>query len=296
MNLISFLTENSVEYTENEPLTKRSTFRIGKNAKIAIFPDSAKKTAKVVTFLKEKGEKFLVLGKGSNVLFPDHDIQYPIIFTDKASSVTLCGKNGISAEAGASLAKVSALAAANGLGGFEFASGIPGTVGGAVVMNAGAYGRNISDVIVKTEYIDKNGEIKTVVGEEHSFGYRKSVFTSDDVVLRSEFVFEPKPSELISEEIAALAEKRRSTQPLEYPSAGSVFKRPEGFFVGKMVDECGLKGLTVGGAQVSLKHSGFIVNIGGATSEDVKNLVEAVREKVYSKFGVMLEREIRYID
>ena len=295
-NFISFSEKNNIAFLQNEPLAKHSTFRIGKNALLAIFPDTTEKIIDTVRFFKESGEKFLVLGKGSNVLFPDYDIEYPIIFTERAAAIEKTGENTISAEAGATLSRVASFGMSHNLGGFEFASGIPGTVGGAVVMNAGAYGKNISDVLVKTEYLGSDGEIHTITNKEHLFGYRKSVFTAEDIVLRSEFMFENKSAEEITAEISTLSEKRRTTQPLEYPSAGSVFKRPEGWFVGKMVDECGLKGLTVGGAQVSKKHSGFIINIGGATSEDVKNLVSAVQEKVYEKFGVKLEREIRYID
>lgn len=295
-NFISFSEKNNIAFLQNEPLAKHSTFRIGKSAALAILPDTTEKIIDTVRFFKESGEKFLVLGKGSNVLFPDYDIEYPIIFTERAAAIKKTGENTISAEAGATLSRVASFGMSHNLGGFEFASGIPGTVGGAVVMNAGAYGKNISDVLVKTEYLGSDGEIHTITNKEHLFGYRKSVFTAEDVVLRSEFMFENKSAEEITTEISTLSEKRRTTQPLEYPSAGSVFKRPEGWFVGKMVDECGLKGLTVGGAQVSKKHSGFIINIGGATSEDVKNLVSAVQEKVYEKFGVKLEREIRYID
>ena len=295
-NFISFSEKNNIAFLQNEPLAKHSTFRIGKSAALAILPDTTEKIIDTVRFFKESGEKFLVLGKGSNVLFPDYDIEYPIIFTERAAAIEKTGENTISAEAGATLSRVASFGMSHNLGGFEFASGIPGTVGGAVVMNAGAYGKNISDVLMKTEYLGSDGEIHTITNREHLFGYRKSVFTAEDVVLRSEFMFENKSAEEITAEISTLSEKRRITQPLEYPSAGSVFKRPEGWFVGKMVDECGLKGLTVGGAQVSKKHSGFIINIGGATSEDVKNLVSAVQEKVYEKFGVKLEREIRYID
>ena len=295
-NFISFSEKNNIAFLQNEPLAKHSTFRIGKSAALAILPDTTEKIIDTVRFFKESGEKFLVLGKGSNVLFPDYDIEYPIIFTERAAAIEKTGENTISAEAGATLSRVASFGMSHNLGGFEFASGIPGTVGGAVVMNAGAYGKNISDVLMKTEYLGSDGEIHTITNREHLFGYRKSVFTAEDVVLRSDFMFENKSAEEITAEISRLSEKRRTTQPLEYPSAGSVFKRPEGWFVGKMVDECGLKGLTVGGAQVSKKHSGFIINIGGATSEDVKNLVSAVQEKVYEKFGVKLEREIRYID
>lgn len=295
-NFISFLRENHIEFLQNEPLAKHSTFRIGNTVSVAVFPDTTEKIVSVIGFLKSNGTEFIVLGKGSNVLFPDRDIEYPIIFTEKAAEIKRTGEKTVSAEAGATLSRVAAFGITQGLGGFEFASGIPGTVGGAVVMNAGAYGKNISDVLLRSEYIGADGVIRSINNAEHLFGYRKSVFTSGDIVLRSEFLFENKPVEEITAEISELSEKRRTTQPLEYPSAGSVFKRPEGYFVGKMVDECGLKGFTVGGAQVSKKHSGFIINIGGSTSEDVKKLVLTVQEKVYEKFGVKLEREIRYID
>lgn len=293
-----FLVRENIPFSENEPLQKHSTFRIGRNAKICVFPKTEKQLSDTVRFFKQSGEEFLVLGRGSNVLFPDRDIEYPLIFTENVSDIVFDteNENRMICGGGVLLSKAVNEAMKKNLGGMEFAGGIPGSVGGAVVMNAGAYGKNISDVLLWTEYSDKNGEIKKISNAEHLFGYRKSVFTRDDTVLRSCFLLEEKPAEKIREELSVLSRKRRESQPLEMPSAGSVFKRPEGHYVGAMVEECGLKGFCVGGACVSEKHAGFIVNNGGASASDVKTLVKIIQERVYDKFGVTLEREIRYID
>lgn len=298
IDILNFLNERKINYSENEDLRRRSTFRIGKNCHLAVFPSTVDELISVVRYLRNRNKKYIVLGKGSNVLFPDYDIEYPIIFTEKLGGLCLDSDNGnlLICESGVSLAKAVNIAAEKNLGGLEFASGIPGSVGGAVVMNAGAYGKNINDVLLWSDFINKDGEIKKISNKEHNFGYRKSVFASDDIVLRSCLCFENKPSDEIKKEISMLALKRRNSQPLEYPSAGSVFKRPEGYYVGAMIDDCGLKGFSVGDAQISCKHSGFIINRGNASSDNVRELVEIIREKVFEKFGVKLEREIRYID
>lgn len=297
-DILYYLKNENISFSVNEPLKKHSTFKIGKNASTAIFPDTIKKLIDIIKYLKEKNIKYLVLGKGSNILFPDYDIGYPLIFTEKIAEVYFDdkNKNHLICEAGATLAKTVNFSMQYNLGGMEFASGIPGTVGGAVVMNAGAYGKNIGDVLVWSEYIDINGEINQITNSEHSFGYRKSIFTADDVVLRSCFCMQEKSVDVIKEEISELALKRRTMQPLEFPSAGSVFKRPVGYYAGALIDDCGLRGFSVGGAQVSEKHCGFIVNTGNATSDDVKQLVNIIKDKVFSKFKIMLECEIRYID
>ena len=183
----------------------------------------------------------------------------------------------------------------NGLSGFEFAHGIPGTVGGAVVMNAGAYGEDMSMVVDKTVYVDKNGRIKEAYGENHDFSYRHSCFSSDDVIFCTVLRLERSDPDIIKAKMDELIRKRRAAQPLEMPSAGSVFKRPEGYFTGKLIDECGLRGYSIGGAQISEKHSGFIVNTGTATSKDVLELISYIQKTVCDKFGVTLTPEIRYV-
>ncbi|MBS5737747.1 MAG: UDP-N-acetylmuramate dehydrogenase [Clostridiales bacterium] len=295
---ISFLKNNDIYFTESEDLKLRSSFRIGQKADLAIFPDSDEKLIKTVLFFKKRSVKYLILGRCSNVLFPDYNINYPLIFTDRLISLQFDDDNPnyLICDSGVSLAKLVNFAAQYGFGGMEFAGGIPGSVGGAVCMNAGAYGKNISDVLLWTDYINQDGKILKISNKEHSFGYRKSIFTNNDVIIRSCFFMKKMDISDIKNEIRTLSLKRRNSQPLEFPSAGSVFKRPDGYYVGAMVDECGLKGFNIGGAEVSKKHSGFIINTGNATASDVKELISFVRQKVYDKFKVNLECEIRFID
>ena len=200
----------------------------------------------------------------------------------------------ICAQAGATLSSLAAFAAERGLEGLQFASGIPGTVGGAVLMNAGAYGGQMSDVVVRTKYIDKSSEIQTA--EEHGFSYRSSVFQKNGgIILETAMKLQHGNRDEIYEKMRSLAEARREKQPLNFPSAGSAFKRPEGFFAAKLIDDAGLRGFTVGGAKISEKHTGFVINRGGATQKDVSELMQKVSDTVYEKFGVRLEREIKFL-
>jgi len=220
-----------------------------------------------------------------------------LILTGGLSRLTVEGQT-IRAEAGVSLAVLAAAAATAGLSGLEFAHGIPGTLGGALVMNAGAYGGCMSDVCVSSSYFNmETGKIETVTGDAHAFGYRASIYMThpEYVVLGAEIALHDDDPALIRERMEDLKQRRRSSQPLELPSAGSVFKRPVGHFAGKLIEDCGLKGLTVGGAEVSKKHAGFIVNRGGATAKDVRCLVEKIQETVLQRYGVELECEIRFL-
>ena len=283
-----------LETRENEPLSQHVSFRIGGPAGLMLLPASAEELEALCTLLRRMGEKPLILGNGSNVLPPDDGIDRPVILTKKAAAVRVEGTR-VLAECGASLTRVSGMAAEAGLTGLEFAYGIPGTVGGALTMNAGAYGGEMKDVAVRTEYLD--GELRkcSCTGEEHDFAYRHSRFTGDDVILRTELQLTPGDRAAILERCRELTEKRRASQPLEKPSAGSAFKRPATGYAAAMIDQCGLKGLRVGGAQVSEKHAGFIVNLGNATAEDVKRLLNEVQERVLDRTGVRLEPEIRIL-
>jgi UDP-N-acetylmuramate dehydrogenase len=285
------------EWELNCPLSKHSTLRIGGAADVALFPHSVKELCQTLTFLKENEIPTLVIGKGSNVLFSDGGYRGAVVFTDKCREIEI-KENKIVADAGIPLSALANAARDQSLSGLEFAFGIPGTLGGAVYMNAGAYGGSMSDVCICSEYYNlQTGQRGSLADGEQDFGYRKSIYQShpERVILRATLQLQKGSREQISETMRTYWEKRRTSQPLELPNAGSTFKRPEGHFAGKLIEDCGLKGLTVGGAQVSAKHAGFIVNIGGATCEDVKRLIEQIKTTVLQKMGVELECEIRFL-
>lgn len=291
------LSAKEIKFTENELLAPHSTFRIGGEARLAAMPDTTEQIIDAVSAAKEAGLDFTVIGNGSNVLFSDKGFDGLVIFTRNADSVVIKGKRVI-ADAGAPFTKLAVTVKNAGLTGLEFAYGIPGSVGGAVYMNAGAYNGEASQVVASSmAYDDLTGEVRMISREEHNFGYRTSVYSQNRdrlTVLSAEFELKEGDSAAIWDTMQDLMRRRREKQPLEYPNAGSVFKRPQGYFVGKLITDAGLKGYTIGGAQVSEKHAGFIVNIGGATAEDVLRLVEHIQKTVQSQFGVMLECEINF--
>ncbi len=276
---------------ENEPLSQHSSFKIGGPAKVFI----EAKTANAVVSAREVLNKFnllpLVIGNGSNILFPDCGID-GFVLKLSCNKVTV-NKNRLYAEAGASLALIANIAMRNSLTGLEFAHGIPGTLGGAVIMNAGAYGGEMSQVLNSSMYLSKDGIFELSL-QEHNFGYRTSFYKHNPelTVLSATFDLHEGTSTEISDKMSELATRRREKQPLEFPSAGSVFKRPEGYFAGALIEQCGLKGFSVGGASVSQKHAGFIINKGGATADDVKKLIEHIQSTVLRETGVLLECEI----
>ena len=283
------------EIFSEEPLSKHTSFRIGGPAELMVFPRSVKELSQVIKTTHEMGIRPYILGGGTNVLAPDEGLRGVVIVTkDALIGLQLLDETHISAMSGMTLAKTAMFAAQDNLSGLEFAHGIPGTVGGAVFMNAGAYGGEIKDVAVKTEFMCLDGEIETFEGEAHGFGYRSSAFQKlDGVILRTEFKLTPSNEKDIRNKIKELADRRRASQPLELPSAGSTFKRPQTGYAAALIDEAGLKGLQVGGAAVSEKHAGFIVNLGGATAADVLALVKQVQSRVFDHSGVLLEPEIR---
>lgn len=291
------LSAKEIKFTENELLAPHSTFRIGGEARLAAMPDTTEQIIDAVSAAKEAGLDFTVIGNGSNVLFSDKGFDGLVIFTRNADSVVIKG-NRVIADAGAPFTKLAVTVKNAGLTGLEFAYGIPGSVGGAVYMNAGAYNGEASQVVASSmAYDDLTGEVRIISREEHNFGYRTSVYSQNRdrlTVLSAEFELKEGDSAAIWETMQDLMRRRREKQPLEYPNAGSVFKRPQGYFVGKLITDAGLKGYTIGGAQVSEKHAGFIINIGGATAEDVLRLVEHIQKTVQSQFGVMLECEINF--
>ncbi len=279
------------------PLSGCSGFRIGGNAKLALFPGNREEMLLALETVASRGMRFLVIGNASNVVFSDDGFDGVVIFTGAWRACTLeDGRMQVSA--GTSLLTVATEAKRAGLSGVEFAYGIPGTLGGAVFMNAGAFGGSVSDVCETSEYFDTvSGKIGVFSGAEQRFGNRTSIYATNPhyAILGATLVLHPDEETAIDARMRDYLARRRATQPLEYPSAGSVFKRPEGHFAGKLIEDCGLKGTRIGGAEVSLKHAGFIINRGGATARDVRELTELIQKRVEAEFGVSLECEIRFL-
>ena len=283
-----------LELREEEPLSLHTSFRIGGPARLLALPGSGEELAVLCRLLRSLGEKPLILGNGTNVLAPDEGLDRCVVITARAEDARITG-DVMEAETGASLTALAATAAKAGLAGLVFAYGIPGTLGGALVMNAGAYGGEIKDVAEETCLLDEELNERVFRGAEQGFGYRRSAFTGDMVLLSARLRLRPGDPEILREECRQLMEKRRTSQPLELPSAGSAFKRPEGAYAAALIDQAGLKGFRIGGAMVSGKHAGFIVNAGGATASDVRRLLDAVRERVLRDSGIALEPEIRIL-
>lgn len=285
-------------HTETEyPLSQHSSFRIGGRAALAVFPKTRDEMITSLQIILAEGIPFVTVGKASNVVFDDMGYAGAVLFTTAFREIAV--ENGlIRASAGASLYSVAVAAAQAGLSGLEFAHGIPGTLGGGVLMNAGAYGGSLGDVCIESEYFDaKSGRVEKLTGDSQKFSYRSSIYLSDPnyTVLGATLAGKPDEPDAIRARMEDYKTRRRASQPLEFPSAGSVFKRPEGHFAGKLIEDCGLKGKRVGGAEVSTKHAGFIINRGGATCEDVKRLVAYIQATVLEKTGVALEPEIRFL-
>ncbi len=284
-----------INYIANEPLSKHTTFRIGGPAKYIFMPENIEEIKQVIEYCKKSGEKYIVLGNGSNVLVSDEGYDGVVIQIYNNFKHIEVSENKIYAQSGALLSKIAAVARDNSLGGMEFAAGIPGTLGGAVVMNAGAYGGEMKDIVSYVDILEPNGEVKRYSCDEMEFGYRHSIVDKDRIVLGAEILLEPRDKIAIISRMNELKEARVSKQPLEYPSAGSTFKRPEGYFAGKLIDDCGLRGYSVGGAMISEKHCGFVINYDNATCEDVIELMKNVSDIVHEKFGVRLEPEVKII-
>ncbi len=283
-----------LEIRQEEPLKGYTSFGIGGPAEALLLPASAEELAELSALLRRLGCRPLILGNGSNVLAPDEGLRGAVIVTRRAAEIRRQGDT-ILADCGASLTKIAAFAAEEGLTGLEFAYGIPGTLGGALIMNAGAYGGEMKDVTARVEYLDGELRRQQAEGEALDFRYRHSRFGPGDVVLRAELTLQPGDREAVRARCRELTEKRRASQPLEMPSAGSAFKRPAGGYAAALIDQAGLKGYAVGGAQVSEKHAGFVVNRGGATASDVKKLLEDVQKAVYDRSGILLEPEIKIL-
>lgn len=281
---------------EHEPMSQHSSFRIGGPVRALAAPSDVTSLTKLCSVLKQNHIAPMMLGNGTNILFPDEGLdQVFLVSTEKLTKMFLLPDGALYAEAGVSLSKLASFAQQNGLAGLEFASGIPGTVGGGTIMNAGAYGGELKDAIesVVCLYVPDQ-RLYELTNEQCAFAYRSSLFKKlgGCLVLSVVFRLEKGDGEAIAAKMRELNERRRDKQPLDLPSAGSAFKRPEGYYAAALIDEAGLKGYTVGGAQVSEKHAGFVVNIGGATSHDVYDLMMHVRNTVYREKGVQMEPEI----
>ena len=281
---------------ENEPMSKHTTFRIGGPAELFIMPETIGEIAQVIAVCKEEKVPYFILGNGSNLLVSDKGYQGVVVQLYRSFGKITLEKNEIHAQAGALLSGIAAAAREASLTGFEFAGGIPGTLGGAVVMNAGAYGGEMKDVIKEVTVLTPEEEIITLPSDELQMGYRTSIIKkSGYIVLEAVISLQKGNQEEIRSRMQELAGMRSSKQPLSYPSAGSTFKRPEGYFAGKLIMDSGLRGYQVGGAQVSEKHCGFVINAGNATAEDVTTLMKDVQRIVKEKFGVMLEPEVQFL-
>lgn len=281
----------------NEAMSRHTTFKIGGAADILIEPDGVDCLLAVLKVLKENNIPFFVIGNGSNLLVADRGIRGAVIKISNSMSAADVDGEYIEAECGIKLSRLSGIAQNASLTGLEFASGIPGTLGGALFMNAGAYGGEMKDVVKSVTYIDiKSGEVKTISGDECEFSYRHSVFSKiDAIIISARLKLTSGDAAEIRKAMNELAIRRNEKQPIDKPSAGSTFKRPEGHFAGTMIQDCGLKGYKIGGAEVSRKHAGFIINAGGATATDVKDLISYVQETVEDKFSVRLEPEVRFV-
>ena len=278
-----------------EPMEKHTTFRIGGPADYFLCPQTAEELKAVIHVCKETGTPYFILGNGSNLLVSDKGYRGAVIQIWKnMSEVSVEDETKIRAQAGAQLSKIASCALEQSLEGFEFAAGIPGTLGGAVVMNAGAYGGEMKDVLVEATVLDTEGNVRTLKNEELELGYRHSIVKEKNyIVLEAVFELNKGSKEAISSQMRELAGKRREKQPLEYPSAGSTFKRPEGYFAGKLIEDAGLRGFQVGGAQVSEKHCGFVINRDHATAADIMELMRQVQIRVKENSGVDLEPEVK---
>lgn len=280
----------------NEPMKNHTTFKIGGPAQYYVTPESVTQIQEVVSLCKDKNIPLHVIGNGSNILVGDDGVDGVVLALFNTFSDYEIKDNVITAQAGMSLIKLAVIALREGLTGLEFASGIPGSVGGAVYMNAGAYDGQMKDVVTSVTVLDEAGNIRILGRDELDMGYRTSAVAKNNmIVLQVVIELKSGDKEQIKARMNQLSELRKQKQPLEYPSAGSTFKRPEGYFAGKLIADAGLKGYSIGGAAVSEKHAGFVVNMGGATAKDVVELTDYIKKRIMEQFGVTLELEVKRI-
>ncbi len=284
-----------IELLYNEPMARHTSFRIGGPAEVMAFPKNVEELSEVLLACRGLGHRPAILGAGTNVLAPDEGMEGLVIcLKDQLAGMERIGENTIRVYAGVTMARCALFAAGLGLSGLEFAHGIPGTVGGGVYMNAGAYGGEICQVCTQVGAMTLDGKRKIYTNEQMRFSYRHSCLEdSGEVVIYADFTLRQKPEAEIREKMQEFMQKRRASQPLDLPSAGSAFKRPVGGYAAALIDQAGLKGFAIGGAGVSEKHAGFVVNLGQATAQDVKAVLEAVSDRVFAGSGIRLEPEIR---
>ena len=292
-DLLKLLPAASLSF--QEPMSNHTTFKIGGPADVLVTPKSIYELKTTLEYCLSRQVPWMVLGAGSNLLVRDKGIRGVVIKISQLNCIQIRGEQ-VYAEAGAHLSQVARCAASFHLTGLEFAEGIPGSIGGAVVMNAGAYDGEMGDVLLEVDAIKPSGERKTFQRSELNLGYRQSIFQHNDhIVIAARLGLKTGEEQDITAKMKKFSQSRWEKQPLEYPSAGSVFRRPSGHFVGPMIEELGMKGYSIGGAQVSAKHAGFIVNTGGATAADVLQLIAAIQEKVADHFNISLQTEIRIV-
>ncbi len=283
---------------QNQSMKNYTTFKVGGEAELFLVPNTIEELSQTIKYLNIAQYPYYIMGNGSNILVSDSGYKGAIIkLKENFSAIEIDADNCyVKAEAGATLAKIAKLVYDEGMTGFEFAAGIPGTLGGAVTMNAGAYGGEMKDIVMEVSVMDKAGNVDVKTAEEMKFAYRHSIVMDEELIVLSA-IMELKPGNRneIKELMDDLATRRRDKQPLEYPSAGSTFKRPEGYFAGKLIMDAGLRGYRVGGAMVSEKHCGFVINAGNATASDVLQVISDVKAKVFEQFGVMLEEEVKIL-
>jgi len=289
---------NQAEIYKNKKLSEVCTFKVGGIADYVVYPKSVEILILLIDTLKEKNINYCLLGNASNVLFSDNGFKGVVIFTSKLNNILVKGST-MSVECGVSLTHAAAIAQKHGLTGLEFAYGIPGTVGGAVYMNAGAYGGEMKDVVESsTFYLPEYKIIDRLIDIQHDYDYRASFYSRNNghIILSANFQLAYGESEKIKDQMNGFMARRAEKQPLNYPNAGSIFKRYPGYFTGKLIEDVGLKGYTIGGAQVSEKHAGFIINTGGAKSTDILQLIDLIKEKILKEYNIEIECEIKYIE
>ena len=296
--IVEFIIKNNIgKYTENESLANHTTYKVGGTAKVFVYPKSREKLILLLKTLKSKNIKYKILGNGSNTLFSDKEYDGVIINLDNFNTIKYF-RNTVKAEAGVNLIKLSCQTVKRGLAGLEFATGIPGTVGGAIYMNAGAYKSDMGYVTKSVEVLTPNFEVITMTNKEMDFHYRTSFLQKhkDYICLEATFQLRKNDKELLEEIVEDRRQRRIESQPLEYPSAGSVFRNPENLFAGKLIEDLGYKGLIKGGAKVSEKHANFIVNYNKAKAEEIKELIELLKKEVKDKYDVELKCEQEFVN
>ena len=294
IDMISDILPN-LELKRAVPMSRLTSFRIGGPVDCAAYPKTEAELSQLLKLCAEAGIEPIILGAGTNVLAPDAGLRrLVIVLKDALEGMEKISDTGIRVMAGVTMSRAAVFAAGLNLGGLEFAHGIPGTIGGGVYMNAGAYGGEIKDVCTRVRIMEMNGEARWITNEEAAFSYRHSAIEDNPwIVVAAEFQLTPTPEEEVWAKMKELIGKRRASQPLDLPSAGSAFKRPVGGYAAALIDQTGLKGFQVGGAAVSEKHAGFVVNLGGATAADVQELLQQVSDKVFERTGIRLEPEVR---